>query len=441
VCADEAIDQWDVLEHLGSLVDKSVVLAEGDDLPRYRMLDTTRLFALERLADAGETTLILGRHAATMAELLGARAQWRTRWMSSAAQFRADASEIDNARAALEWTSRGTDDLLAIQVAAHTAIAFVRADMGNEYLQRALPVRSRVGAQTPLPLVALLWLNLARCGTKSSTADTLEAACHAVALYRRLGELPMLYEAIACAILIGANRAGAPPLQPWVEELRAVEQADWPPALLSFGRWALYRAMRRAGQDEQALQLACEQVQLSAQRDPIFTLRIEGVNVVDCEIALGRLEAAEQRARGVIGRLRAEGVGEGLLGPVHELLALTLILQGRHDEALPWARQAQPPLAADGDDLRLLEPLAWLVASQGRPEEAAMIAGHVETAHRRAGLQRWPAAQARWQELGEKLLERLGREGLAVQQRLGMSIGREAAYRMALAASAATAPD
>ena len=37
VASDERIDHWTALEHLGALVDKSLVLAEGDPIPRYRM--------------------------------------------------------------------------------------------------------------------------------------------------------------------------------------------------------------------------------------------------------------------------------------------------------------------------------------------------------------------------------------------------------------------
>jgi predicted ATPase len=45
VASDDRIDGWAVLEHLGTLVDKSLVLAEGDPLPRYRLLETTRVCA------------------------------------------------------------------------------------------------------------------------------------------------------------------------------------------------------------------------------------------------------------------------------------------------------------------------------------------------------------------------------------------------------------
>ena len=35
---EDGIDRWDVLEHLGALVDKSLVVAEGAAVPRYRLL-------------------------------------------------------------------------------------------------------------------------------------------------------------------------------------------------------------------------------------------------------------------------------------------------------------------------------------------------------------------------------------------------------------------
>ncbi|MDQ3189134.1 MAG: helix-turn-helix transcriptional regulator, partial [Pseudomonadota bacterium] len=63
VAADEHLDQWAVLDLLGHLVDKSLVVADGGAEPRYRLLETTRAFALEQLAGAGETVHLLRRHA------------------------------------------------------------------------------------------------------------------------------------------------------------------------------------------------------------------------------------------------------------------------------------------------------------------------------------------------------------------------------------------
>ncbi len=70
VVQEAAIDQWAALDHLGALVDKSLVLAEGDPVPRYRLLETTRAYALERLGEAGETDAMLRRHAEALLQVL-----------------------------------------------------------------------------------------------------------------------------------------------------------------------------------------------------------------------------------------------------------------------------------------------------------------------------------------------------------------------------------
>ena len=50
-----------VLDLLGTLIDKSLVIAEGEEVPRYRMLETTRAFALEQLAAPARRMLFCAR--------------------------------------------------------------------------------------------------------------------------------------------------------------------------------------------------------------------------------------------------------------------------------------------------------------------------------------------------------------------------------------------
>ena len=66
VAALGTIDQWAVLDHLGALVEKSLVNVEPDTdgVMRYRMLETMRQFALERLAESGEQQATRERHLA-----------------------------------------------------------------------------------------------------------------------------------------------------------------------------------------------------------------------------------------------------------------------------------------------------------------------------------------------------------------------------------------
>lgn len=109
VAADEFIDAWDVLEHLGGLVDKSLVIADGDPVPRYRMLETTRLYALERLAAEQETEHVLCSHAAHALELAEAfDAEAVAHGQAASTLDRLDL-ERDNLLHALAWCDREGD--------------------------------------------------------------------------------------------------------------------------------------------------------------------------------------------------------------------------------------------------------------------------------------------------------------------------------------------
>lgn len=50
VAGGDAASDWDIVDTLGRLVDKSLVTVEGGELPCYRLLETLRLYAAERLA-------------------------------------------------------------------------------------------------------------------------------------------------------------------------------------------------------------------------------------------------------------------------------------------------------------------------------------------------------------------------------------------------------
>ncbi len=70
VCAGDGVEQEQVLELLTALAEKSLLLAEGDSAPRYRMAGTIREYAGRRLAEAGEPGLARRAHLAYFTELV-----------------------------------------------------------------------------------------------------------------------------------------------------------------------------------------------------------------------------------------------------------------------------------------------------------------------------------------------------------------------------------
>src|SRR5580658_1756013 len=120
VCSDEGTaDDLEMLDSLSALVDKSLVSTEEhDDDRRYRMLFSVREYALERLREANEAEITARRHARFYAELVRELqplvdaledAQWR----------RQLGPEIDNLRAAIEWTIfQGSDGAVGLSLLA-----------------------------------------------------------------------------------------------------------------------------------------------------------------------------------------------------------------------------------------------------------------------------------------------------------------------------------
>jgi predicted ATPase/Flp pilus assembly protein TadD len=105
VCGDEGVtDEWAVLDTISALVDKSLVVAEAlSNDRRYRMLYSIREYALERLAEAGEKEMAAGRHARHYAGFVRGLAPLAVA-MEDLEWKRFFVSELDNVRAAVEWT-------------------------------------------------------------------------------------------------------------------------------------------------------------------------------------------------------------------------------------------------------------------------------------------------------------------------------------------------
>ena len=103
VCSDETIESWDILDLLAALVDKSMVVAElGDTDQRYRLLESTRQYAAEKLAESGERDHIRQRHADYVFEMME-RAGSELQGLPLGVWAVPLAAEIDNIRLAFDW--------------------------------------------------------------------------------------------------------------------------------------------------------------------------------------------------------------------------------------------------------------------------------------------------------------------------------------------------
>jgi predicted ATPase/DNA-binding XRE family transcriptional regulator len=111
VCADEKLPRQSVLESLSSLVAQSLVMVDfAYGGTRYHLLEATRQYALEKLAERGERHSLARRHALALLQIA---VRLDRDWYGAAERswFREAEAELDNFRAALGWSLGERGDL------------------------------------------------------------------------------------------------------------------------------------------------------------------------------------------------------------------------------------------------------------------------------------------------------------------------------------------
>jgi predicted ATPase/DNA-binding CsgD family transcriptional regulator len=115
-------DDVEILGHLDSLVGKSMIVADHSAThTRYRMYETIRQFAEDRLTEAAGLESMRDRHAAHFASTAAAR--WE-RWNGPGWRDAVDWVDVElgNLRAAFRWSKQRGAMAVATDIAAHAAL-------------------------------------------------------------------------------------------------------------------------------------------------------------------------------------------------------------------------------------------------------------------------------------------------------------------------------
>jgi predicted ATPase len=193
VAMDAAKIRWDAIERLADLVAKSLVVADvGGANPRFRLLDTTRAFAIEKLEESRERERIARRHAAYYRDLFE-RAEGEAAATSAGEWLFEYAREIDNLRAALDWAfSPGGDGSSGVGLVVGAIPLWSQLSMVGECRRRveqALALGAGdapMNARDEMKLQAALSASLLY--TKGATPEAREASTTAIRLAESLGD-------------------------------------------------------------------------------------------------------------------------------------------------------------------------------------------------------------------------------------------------------------
>lgn len=338
VATDDVIDAWSVLDTLGALVDKSLVTVDAAETPRYRLLESARVFALEQLAASGEVDRVRRRHAQAVCAFFVQAAEQRfgEDGHATLAEYMArTTADVDNARAALAWTEQSADWTTAVTLAGAAAPAFRQLGLTIEIGHRMQALAPHADDAVPPAHASFFWgmLKVAGLLMGMTTREMIACAQRAVDLSRRSGSRHRLLDAL---YMLGMGLAGEgrfDDARSVSHEMKGLDRPGDPPRLRGQYLHLQHILPRQQGRFEEAL------------------------------LALGEEQSW------------LEGLPEGKLGlrrnRYHQCVLLNAL--GRHDEVVPLARAllAAPGMPSDfGIEFELIEALA----ASGRVDEALALA-------------------------------------------------------------------
>jgi predicted ATPase/DNA-binding SARP family transcriptional activator len=137
-----------IVEVVASLVDKSLVVASGEHEVRYRLLETVRAYAADRLAEAGEAEQAAAGHADYFLAL-AERAEPELRRRDQLSWLQRLADEHDNLSAALRYVLRSEDGAAALRFVRALVFFWAVQDYDSEAVEWAAKAVEIVGETPP----------------------------------------------------------------------------------------------------------------------------------------------------------------------------------------------------------------------------------------------------------------------------------------------------
>jgi predicted ATPase/class 3 adenylate cyclase/DNA-binding CsgD family transcriptional regulator len=210
VAGGDDMPRYQVVDLLTLLVDKSLVIAdETAGRTRYRLLETVRHYAAEKLGESGDADAVRTRHRdhyTSMAALLDGPSD-----SDYGHRVEQTETEIDNLRAAFAWSRESGDAELALALASSLSPLWqprpaegvgwfdaVLNEANAHHLDIAPAVRARALADRVLLAANIGWY-----------ADLPDQADEALRIARQLDNPPLLARALAARGLIGFDSEAA----------------------------------------------------------------------------------------------------------------------------------------------------------------------------------------------------------------------------------------
>ncbi|MBV9325451.1 MAG: helix-turn-helix domain-containing protein [Chloroflexi bacterium] len=376
ICADDCVPAGEVPTCLQSLLDNSLVLRTlgGDGEPRFRMLETIREDAAERLTESGEADALHTRHRDffvawaeyAMPELTGRhQLDWYARLTD----------ELDNLRAANEWTRQDAQGAEAgLRLAAALGRYFhIRAPRseGRTWLAEALAAGP--SAPSAPRARALTW-----CGQLDYLHGETDAGRRrleqAVAAARHVGEPGLLCLTLRHLALYTSEQATAPAL---LEEAVSAARQAGNLRELAFALGYLGTARQQQGDEAAAEELYLEAIGAARASEDVGAVADALLRLGDLRLLRGEYAAAESLLVEALASSQRLGY-QNYSATVTRQLAQLALARGDLTEARARIRACLELARASSnanDGLRPLQLAARLAVAEGNCRRAVRLFG------------------------------------------------------------------
>lgn len=386
--AEAVCDSDDLLDQLGHLVDKSLVAVDdcaGET--RYRLLETVRQYAREKLFDAGETGDARARHLAHFALLAG---EVGPKLFTGEAVVRFDQleAEQDNLRAALEWAvDRDPNAALRMVHAlqpfwmqrASTVEGLAWADAALRAADAAPAPDGRASRERQTAKARVLAAKSAMMFSLGDNAGARDAAIAGADLARALGDT----EALAFVLCFGATAHGFlgdfATARAWLEESLALSRQIGYTFGIGLGLANLVFLVS-IDDSEAALPLLDETIAFARTTGNPWVMGLALTNVARVARYAGRGRDARAMLEEAASIGRASR-NRGLYTISRSELGHILRQDGALDEAEALYQETLPSWLEHGRRAAAaheLECLGLIAAAQGRVARAARLLGAAE---------------------------------------------------------------
>lgn len=361
-------DRWAVIDTLATLVDRSLVSADAGDLPRYRLLETMRAYALAQLQATGEEQALRKRHAQALAAVFAAAASPT----ATPAERERGLAEHDNAREALAWA---TAHDAAVAVALSTDVATTASFVA--WRSEALRWMEACEHQVDDPAVpahsrALWWVERARQLLISHRPEARQVAETACALTQALGDERIHFHALVA--LVRSSRSSHTDIAARCQELKALVDAhpEWPGRLAMVMHGTLSMGALLQSDLPGALTHRQAELELARLHGNPQAVDVAESNVMNMLYKLGRFDEALAMNDVLVARM-AKSEDVNLAYALNTRMALLVRLR-RHDELRAMAAQ----INAMFDRFQMpyyLERWALMLVDEGQARAAAQLVG------------------------------------------------------------------